>query len=106
MKEAHGPQSSPSRGVLTAIRECDGVSRAFRDQIVIFAFGKACRLPIVIPVAAPLEIAAGVQYRLIGYECGMFRGPPDWTGNTDVLRKPFAFQTYFVVTEILEPKNK
>lgn len=84
-----------------------GTLQLLENQITIESVdNKTCNSPIVIPVLAPPEIAAGVQYRLIGYESGMFRGLPDWMGNTDSLRKPFGFQTFFVVTEVVEPRNK
>ena len=58
--------------------------------------------------ALPIEIR-GVQlrkdihYELQGYEAGEYSGDPDWSQFSD--KQPFKYRSFFIVTEVIEPKT-
>ncbi len=57
-----------------------------------------------IEIRGRLQIQKGVHYRLEGYEAGEFSGSPSWLSPE--AQQPFQYHGFFVVTKVIEPKQK
>ena len=68
--------------------------------------GEALKQPVAIEIQAKVQFEKGKQYRFEGYESGAFGSSPDWTVGGRVPQQLFQFDSFFVVTKVLEPKSK
>jgi hypothetical protein len=68
--------------------------------------GKPIKEAVAIEINGKVQVQKGTQYRLEGYESGAFSGPPDWTVGDSVPQQPFQFHSFFVVTKVIEQKEK
>ena len=68
--------------------------------------GKPIKEAAAIEIRGKVQVQKGTQYRLEGYESGAFSGPPDWSAGVSAPQQPFHFHSFFVVTKVIEQKEK
>jgi hypothetical protein len=57
---------------------------------------------VSIEIRGDLRIQKGVHYHLEGYEAGEFSGAPTWL--SPAVQQPFQYRSFFIVTNVIEPK--